>query len=194
MKTPINIYNLSRADSIVFMAHIWNVPESSLFRCMDRILIRNAFFNNRILLNIDGVESRDLTAFKLWMNTSIDNGTHAGVNWLEWFDSSESITDISRAMSNESIIQIETINHFNEIVIDDSGKCVRLIGCAEGIDDYYWMYVGMGPRKFSYSSCVGRFFCLTGRLPTSEYDSIDRLFEMNGAGAADVPTLWKMIS
>lgn len=47
-------------------------------------------------------------------------------------------------------------------------------------EDYYWGYETLDSENpFIWSSCVGGFIPLKGRLTEEEYNSVERIFEMN---------------
>jgi len=79
-------------------------------------------------------------------------------------------------MSKESILA-EFEEHKGQFVINDNWEVVRLIAVADGDLDYYWVY--WDGMKISWSSCVGGFVPLKGKIDERHYKNFIRLAYLN---------------
>jgi len=70
--------------------------------------------------------------------------------------------------------------HKGELVLD-LFKVVRLKGFYETEEDYYYVYEQI-PGETFYSSCVGSFIPLKGKIDKEHYDELVRVFGLNFFG------------
>jgi hypothetical protein len=89
-------------------------------------------------------------------------------------------------LTKETLIQ-EVQEHLNEVVLDGL-KVVRLIGCGESEDDFFYIFdEGYGSRFYEtgsgicYMTAVGAPYYLKDHLPKEDYDQLDRLRSLTGA-------------
>jgi len=80
-------------------------------------------------------------------------------------------------MDNYKRIIKEIRKHRGELVLDIF-EVVRLEGFHEDEDDYYYVFKSLYRGRF-YSSCVGEFVPLKGRLSKKEYKELERVWELN---------------
>ena len=93
-------------------------------------------------------------------------------------------------LTKEAFIE-EVKEHFNELALD-AMRVVRVIGCGESEDDYYYVLdEGYGQRFAEYgtgvyrTTAVGQPYYLKGVLPEKDYERLDRLRALNGAEKAE---------
>lgn len=88
------------------------------------------------------------------------------------------IKDIEeKVVDNKTLIEQEVKDYGNQIVLY-SGELYRLIGYADGKEDYYYITKDMRGRR-SWQSCVGGIVPLKKYLPEKDYEHLDNLFELN---------------
>lgn len=87
------------------------------------------------------------------------------------------------ALTKEDFIG-EVKERFNELAIDGM-KVVRVIGCGETEEDYYYMLDGGYGTGIYRTSAVGQPYYLKGILPEKDYEQLDRLRSLNGADKAE---------
>lgn len=69
----------------------------------------------------------------------------------------------------------------NHICLLYSCDIVRLLGFAEGFDDFYYVVQNMGfNEKPYYASCVGHLESFKELLPKDTYDRMENVFNLNG--------------
>ena len=90
------------------------------------------------------------------------------------------------ALTKEAFIE-EVKEHFNELALDGM-TVVRVIGCGETEEDYYYILdKGYGHHFLEYgtgvyrTTAVGQPYYLKGVLPEKDYEELDRLRSLNGA-------------
>lgn len=79
-------------------------------------------------------------------------------------------------MSENSIIK-EFEEYKGQFVINDNWEVVRLIAVGDDGWDYCWVY--WDGRKMSWSSCVGGFVPLKGKIDEKDYKKFVREAYMN---------------
>lgn len=87
------------------------------------------------------------------------------------------------ALTKEVFIE-EVKEHFNEVALDGM-KVVRVIGCGESEDDYYYVLDGGYGTGVYRTTAVGQPYYLKGILPEKDYEQLDRLRALNGAEKAE---------
>jgi hypothetical protein len=81
-------------------------------------------------------------------------------------------------MADLKYFQDEVAPHIGDLVIDDSWDVVRILGVVDGEDDYYYIY--KVPHKgVVWSTCVGTFIPLKGKIDEYKYHNMNVCFYMN---------------
>ena len=85
-------------------------------------------------------------------------------------------------MANLKDLQEEMSPYKNTLVLDGF-EVVRLVNVIDGSDDYYWVY---DTRKGTvHATCVGGWIPLKGFIPSNEYNSLVRIWNLNNIIAAE---------
>lgn len=71
--------------------------------------------------------------------------------------------------------------HHNDVVIVHDCHIGRLIGVADDEHDYYYIVTSFG-RGETFYSAVGHCVSLRGHYPTADYERLDNILTLNGAG------------
>ena len=74
---------------------------------------------------------------------------------------------------NKALILAEFEKHKGQFVIGDDWQVMRLVAIGEDDMDYY--YVLYDGRKLHWSTCVGRFVPLKGKIDEHYYEEYGRL-------------------
>lgn len=102
--------------------------------------------------------------------------TETGKPFNKWIGKTKS------ELIQESIERIKSLNseielHKNELVIDNN-KVVVLMGVADGVEDFYWIYKDWDDKEY-LASCVGRHIRLKGYIPEEEYNRLVYVWNLN---------------
>ena len=69
----------------------------------------------------------------------------------------------------------------NTLVLDNF-EVVKVIDIVFDEEDYeyYWVYESLNSKKKTYwSSCVGRWYPLKGKIAVEEYNNLERIWKLN---------------
>jgi hypothetical protein len=72
---------------------------------------------------------------------------------------------------------------YRNTLVLDYFKIVRLVDVVDGDDDYYWVLDDSG-RGIYWSSCVGGWIPLKGRLKNKDYKELVRVWNLNNVEKA----------
>lgn len=74
----------------------------------------------------------------------------------------------------------------NDICVLYDSELVRLVGVHEDEDDFYYRVRRIiPPRREFLASAVGRIVSLRAIYPADEYQHMDQVFTLNGAGPSE---------
>lgn len=86
----------------------------------------------------------------------------------------------------------EVSEHYNEVVIDYTGKCARLVGCGQDEFDWYYIvhYMYGGGKSPMWLSAVGGLVYLKNKIDDNDYNNLDRTLSLNNAPRTQDPLKW----
>jgi hypothetical protein len=74
----------------------------------------------------------------------------------------------------------------NDVCILYDSQIVRLVGCHDGEEDYYYIVRGFasGSKEWK-ASCVGHIYSLRGLIPPERYKQTEEILSLNGCGPSE---------
>lgn len=75
-------------------------------------------------------------------------------------------------------LQKELAPHKGKLVLNHF-DVVRLIDVVDGKDDYYWVIKHADKRGIHWSSCVGGWMPLKGKISDKHYNELERVWKLN---------------